>query len=759
MSNLNKKISLNGTWSLYYWNDKIRNSDSKLPQGKKIEAIVPGNVEIDLLNDGIINDDLFKGMSTDENRWIEDFDWWYEREFVIKTDFKRAFLSFGAVDCIAEYYLNGEKVFESNNAFTEIKFEITDKVILNSKNIIAVHIKSAAKEAFKKQYNLYLSASRPGYQNYLRKPAHSFGWDIFPRAISAGLWRDVNLILDDGIVFEECSYFVESANKTKAKIHFQASICAPYTEFKKKVCVRVTGKCYDSEFQFLIDMYHFKSGRIDNAVVINPYLWWPSGYGESNIYDLKFELLIDDIVCDVKQMNMGIRTVELKHTNTLVEKNHCFAFIVNGIEIMCKGSNWVPLDVYHSRDKEKYKRALSLFTDTYCNILRVWGGGVYESEDFYDYCDRHGIMIWQDFMMACFPVSQDEETIKNIKNEVEWAVKTLRNHPSIIIWSGDNEIDECLATHTFKTDVNKITREVIPNIISQNDSLRPYISSSPYIDSDISDKYSTSVVCPEMHLWGARDYFKSKYYKCSNAHFISEIGYHGCPCLESIKKTVDEDYIWPIFNEQWILHSSDQNGNNSRVLLMWEQIKQLFGFEPQNIDDFITASQIAQAEAKKYFIERSRINRPYTTGIIWWNMLDGWPQMSDAVVDYFFEKKLAYSYIKRSQTPISLMFDELSDWNYKLYAVNDTLQDAKGEYEVINIDTDEVLLRGTFSSEANKSTEINKLKVMYSDKKFLAIKWTNDGKTYYNHYLCGMPPFDFKTYCRWIKKFESYQKQ
>ena len=105
------------------------------------------------------------------------------------------------------------------------------------------------------------------------------------------------------------------------------------------------------------------------------------------------------------------------------------------------------------------------------------------------------------------------------------------------------------------------------------------------------------------------------------------------------------------------------------------------------------------------------------------------------------------------------MFDEPSDWNYKLYAVNDTLQDAKGEYEVINIDTDEVLLRGTFSSEANKSTEINKLKVMYSDKKFLAIKWTNDGKTYYNHYLCGMPPFDFKTYCRWIKKFESYQKQ
>lgn len=153
MSNLNKKISLNGTWSLYYWNDKIRNSDSKLPQGKKIEAIVPGNVEIDLLNNGIINDDLFKGMSTDENRWIEDFDWWYEREFVIKTDFKRAFLSFGAVDCIAEYYLNGEKVFESNNAFTEIKFEITDKVILNSKNIIAVHIK----------YSKYTDA---GFENY-----------------------------------------------------------------------------------------------------------------------------------------------------------------------------------------------------------------------------------------------------------------------------------------------------------------------------------------------------------------------------------------------------------------------------------------------------------------------------------------------------------------------------------------------------------------------------------------------------------------
>lgn len=750
-------ISLNGSWNLYYYNeDKIKiSSPNQLNSDAigKIMASVPGNVELDLANAGIISKELFKGMTTIENEKFEDYDWWYEKEFTVCPPFERVFLSFGAVDCFAEYYINEKKVYESENAFMEIRFEVTNYINVSESNKLQVHIKPAVKYAFSKKFNQFLSQCRPGHQTFVRKSAHSFGWDIFPRAVSAGLWRDVNIITDDGCEFEECSYFVESADELSAKIHFQISIDAPYSEFKKNILVRVSGKCKDSVFTYIHDMHHFKAGSFKISLE-NPYLWWPYGYGDANIYDLTFELIIDNSVKAYKSFTMGIRTVELKRTETMLEKNHCFKFVINGVDIMCKGSNWVPLDAYHSRDKEKYQNALSLFSDTHCNILRVWGGGVYEGNEFYDYCDRHGIMVWQDFMMACHTISLDDKTVNNIKNEVEWAVKTLRSHPSIILWSGDNEIDETIAYNKKRPGINKITREIIPSILEQNDSYRPYLASSPYLNDDIVAMYAKSEdIFPERHLWGARDYFKADFYSNSKAHFVSETGYHGCPSLESVKKIVDKNYIWPIFNEQWALHSSDQNGSMHRVQLMWDQIKQLFGFEPKCIEDFIKASQISQAEAKKYFIERVRIKKPYTSGIIWWNMLDGWPQMSDAVVDYFFNKKLAYDYIKRSQTPVALMFDELKDWNYTLYITNDTLKRYEGKYEVSDIETGEILLNGNFISNPNANTKLSQLRIMYSEQRFLVIKWIIGKNIYYNHYLCGMPAFNFNQYCAWFDKF------
>lgn len=751
---ITKKLSLNGEWELFYY--KHGSLDAAVPEdlggAEHVTARVPGNAEISLAEAGVIPSDLFKGMATKENQKFEKYHWWYKKEFEFDgAGYDRVMLKFGAVDCYADYFLNGVKIGETENAFIPVETDVTDVIKSDSANALYVHIKPAMLFALDKQYGQRYAATRTGEQMYLRKPAHSFGWDIFPRAVSAGIWKDVEIAAYDSFNIEEFGYVIKSVNADEAEIWFHTSVGMPFYEYDKDVKVKISAVCGSSKFDSEIDMNHFKAAR-ECVIVKKPKLWWPYGYGDSNIYDVTYELLVDGEVKDSGSMNMGIRTVELKRTETMLEKDHCFKFIINGIDVMCKGSNWVPLDAYHSRDKERYQRALELFTDTHSNILRIWGGGVYEQPEFYDYCDRHGIMVWQDFMIACVPVSTDDDTMKKIEKEAECVVKALRHHPSIILWSGDNEIDEGLALCGVTPKFNKINRELLPNVVAINDISRPYMASSPYLNDEYAEMYPGDIF-PERHLWGSRDYFKADFYSKSTAHFVSETGYHGCPCLESIKKIVDEDCIWPIYNEQWSLHSSDQRGSMHRVELMAKQIEQLFAFTPDNIEDFILASQISQAEAKKYFIERIRIKKPYTSGVIWWNMLDGWPQMSDAVVDYFFEKKLAYYYIKRSQQPFALMIDEMKDWNYTLIATNDTLEPKTGKYKVFDIDDGKVLAEGEYNVDKNSNKKLGEIPLYYSDKKFLVIEWEENGAKKYNHYLCGMPGFDFETYKNWLEKY------
>ncbi len=463
---MKRSISLNGEWELYCFEDGIASCPPEQMERRctmKIASTVPNNFETALADAKIIDSELYRGMKTVENQKFEDFDWLYKKQLDIPKikENERIFLNFGGVDCIAEYFVNGKLVYESDNALIAQRFEITDFVRQGEQNTLHVHIKSATKYAYEQEYNQFLALScRMGYQAYLRKPAHAYGWDIFPRAVSGGIWRDVSLEICNEYSISDFSYYVKSIGVNNAKIVFAAVIDAPYKELKKNVEIRITAKCGDHEFTHTQRVNHCRICKFSIGVR-DPKLWWPYGYGNANVYDLTYDLLVDGEVKDTQCMNMGIRTATLMRTDTMLEDGHCFKFVINGVDVMCRGSNWVPLDAYHSRDKEKYQKALSLFTDTHCNIVRVWGGSVYEQREFYDYCDRHGIMVWQDFCMACCAVPFEGRNAQNIEKEATWVVKTLRNHPSIILWSGDNEIDEMLYLTDKLSGINKITREII----------------------------------------------------------------------------------------------------------------------------------------------------------------------------------------------------------------------------------------------------------------------------------------------------------
>lgn len=733
-----KTISLNGKWQL-----------SGKPHGGadgnaiKMMATVPGCVQLDMSDAGYLPADLYMGENIVETEKYESYDWLYERTFTAPKERKNVFLVFRGVDCLAEYFLNGERIGESCDMFIPYEFEIGDK-LKDGENTLAVSIKSPAAYIHKAKHELF-GMGRSWMScgdTVIRKAPHSFGWDIMPRALTSGIWRDVIIECRDDV------YITQTFFDFDRKCCFSYDTESDFSDFHGME-IEVDARCEDSTVYFRKAIKQ-KAGRIEFDVQ-NKRLWWPYGYGEANVYRGAVRLYRDGELIHEKRVGFGIRSVELQHTDTTDGKNGCFRFIVNGKEVMCRGSNWVPLDAFHSRDKDRYAEALALVKDIGCNILRCWGGNVYEDEKFYDFCDANGIMIWQDFSMACHSYPQTDEFCALIHKEASTVIRALRHHPSIILWSGDNENDQMYNSFHVRPSLNKISREILPDAVYRNDLGRPYLESSPFISDEAFDDSTKRL--PEDHLWGARDYYKSDFYKNSACHFVSETGYHGCPSMKSIRKFITKDKVWPYTNNpEWILHSSDQNGNDSRVMLMEYQVRQLFGDVPTDPDKYVLASQISQAEAKKFFIERVRSSRPYKSGIIWWNLLDGWPQMSDAVVDYYFEKKLAYDYIKRSQSPFALVLGELYDRCQRLFACNDTLSEKTGSYRVSDVDTGDILAEGSFVAPANSTTEIGSVHTEYHEKKMLKIEWCVDGVCSFNHYLCGFPPFSLEKYEKWMKK-------
>lgn len=736
-----KTINLNGEWRL---SGKPQESEE---EPLVLKAEVPGCVQLDLSRAGYLPEDLYLGENIKETEKFEDWEWQYERTFTAPLERENVYIVFEGVDCVADYFINGEKIGESKNMLVEHEFEI-GKYLKDGENTVAVNIKSAVIAAHYTEYDIISAVSwddRP-VETSLRRPPHSYGWDIMPRAITAGLWRDVKIEVRDKIYFSQL-FFRPSLKNCDIMYELKCK----WSDFKN---VELAFKCSCGDDSGFETRFPVKKGKISRYCIEikNPKLWWPYGYGEPNIYDVTAQIYKEGELVHEEKKHFGLRTVSLERTDATDGVNGQFRFLINGIEIMCKGSNWVPMDAFHSRDAHRYAKALELVKDIGCNILRCWGGNVYEDHEFFDFCDRNGIMVWQDFAMAC-RLYPETESFKNLLfDEAVKVIRKLRNHPSIILWSGDNEIDQVISS-IYDPNNNTLTREVLPTAVRLNDIGRPYLASSPYISSEAYKKRGSAVTYPEDHLWGPRDYFKSDYYKNSRAHFVSETGYFGCPSIESLKKFITAEKLWPYHNSEWILHSSDQSGNVHRIMQMEKQVKQLFGEVPEKPEEFVTASQISQAEAKKYFIERVRVGRPKKTGIIWWNLLDGWPQMSDAVVDYYYDKKIAYGYIKRSQAPFVIAAGEISDWTLPIYACNDTLEGKSGTFTVIDAETDEILFESGFEVGANQSKLLTRMPIYYSDHKFLIMKWNMGIEEGLNHYLCGYPPFDLEKYKLLMQKY------
>ncbi len=755
-----RRMDLGGEWSMRHFLEG--EFDYKNPDDVKslpvISAQVPGNYELDLMRAGLI-EDPFVGTNSTQLRPYEFHTFCYERTFTT-PDFVNPDLVFEGLDCYADIWLNGVKIASTDNALIPHRFPVAQYLrAAGEENMLFVRLRSPLNAVRDEPMDTWYRAHAFGIEAVrIRKPSHCFGWDIMPRIISAGIWRPVYIEerLPNDITM---LYFaVESCDENRADIHCFYQFT---TDLKvlEGLSMRITGTCGDSRF---IDerplTFTWNQFRI---FVQNPKLWWPRGYGEQNLYDVHVEVLHHGKVIADKHTTLGIRTVVLDNT-MLNTKEHPgrFNFIINGVPVFAKGSNWVPADALHSRDAERIPRILKLFTEMNCNMLRCWGGNVYEPQLFYDICDREGIMIWQDFSMACGAYPQDEEFLARFRREAEVVVTERRQHPSLVLWAGDNEND-CGSIGWWGNyrdpAKNRLTREVIPQVLDRLDGFRPYIPSSPYITPDIVALKGNERIGPEQHLWGARDYYKAPFYSNNNACFASETGYHGCPAAESIRKFTHPEYNWPWKgNPEWGIHATDPIPGTShldgRITMMSNQMMEFYGVIPDTLEEYVPASQFVQAQAKKFFVELFRQRRPFTSGILWWNMMDGWPQISDAIVDYYFTKKLAFDYLKQSHQDICLILCEPDAWNCRLIVDNTTRVERKGHYKVLDGDTRECLLEGDFTAKANQNCFLANIRAPRSAKRLFLMEWMLDGEEglHYNHYLLGTPPFDLATCRKWM---------
>ena len=719
-----------------------------------IDATVPGNVELDFMREGIL-DDIYMGTNSIQTQAFENCHYFYHTtfEFAPRRGFD-PFLVFGGIDTAAHIYLDGKELGFVENMLHAHRFSL--KELSAGSHTLVVHILPSC--IYARSFDIPAMCYGLQYNHdgiMLRKPGSMFGWDIMPRIVSAGLWKPVTLeYLPTARIVNPYTYtHALFDNNTLAQLYTTLKIETP-EDFLTDYRIVIEGRCGNSVFHTEHKPY-CASLRI-MTMLPNPVLWWPKNYGDPNLYDVTVTLLYKGEVCDTVSYKLGIRHLWLKRTSCSGEDGD-FCFIVNGERIFVMGTNWVSTDALPSRHDEYTLRDIMLADDLGCNMIRCWGGNVYPSDVLYDYCDEHGILIWQDFALACGHYPDDDRLCALVKEEVRHVVIERRQHPSLAVWAGDNECDVFVVNYweSHRTDddppayldpnKNKLTREIILREVRNHDATRPYLPSSPYLD----EKAWRYGMPAEDHLWGPRDFFKGDFYLAPECHFASEIGYHGCPSPESIKKFIPAaslpkaDIREICTNGDWLVHAAgmttevEDNPYAYRLELMIKHVERIFGTASGDLNTFARQSQISQAEAKKYFIESFRAEKWHKTGILWWNVIDGWPQVSDAITDWYGTKKLAYSYIKRSQQPFCLFCDEPENGRIDLIAANENRFSVASEYTVTDLATGEQLATGKVELASGETLRIAKLPERKSG--FYLITWkTADGTVGKNHFVCNI---------------------
>lgn len=658
------RYSLDGEWEFRQENHK-----------KWYLATVPGCVHTDLMDNGLIPDPFYRDNEK-RLQWIEKENWKYRKEFKadeIPMNKSHVELVCKGLDTFAKIFLNGEKIAETDNMFRGYRFDI--KPFLKAgKNEIQVSFDSPVKRA--KILKSQLPYELPGGSSHTRKAPYHFGWDWGPRLVTSGIWRPIYIEAWDEARINDFEIIQEFPEKNKAALKLKIAILSDIDE-EVRVKVRISGeKTYTKNKSITLQQgLNFQEISFE---ILNPELWWPAGMGEQNLYKLEILLFKEKQILDSLSNRIGIRTLVLEQKNDQWGKR--FQFVVNGIPFFAKGGNWIPADMFLNRvSRQKYEKLLKSCVEANMNMLRVWGGGVYESPEFYELCDELGITIWQDFMFACAMYPGDDAFLRNVQHEAEYVIKELRFNPCIALWCGNNECEEGWFHWGWKNrlpqkvwaDYEKIFHQILPQAVKNYDPQRQYWPSSPHSEKTGEPRSEKS---GDMHYWGiwhGKEPFKE--YQKKFHRFMSEFGFQSFPLLETIKTfTLPED--WNITSPVMEHHQKHPQGNKLILHYMLDHYRL-----PKNFESILWLSQVLQAEGMKTGVEHFRSQMPRTMGSLYWQINDCWQVASWSGMDYFGRWKALHHYAKRFYNPVLIIPLEKGK-HLHVYCISDLLRPVEAEF-------------------------------------------------------------------------------
>ncbi len=601
-----------------------------------LDAKVPALAHSVLMENKVLPD-LFYRDNESKYQWLEDEDWVFEKIFdadenILKNEHIE--LIFKGLDTNADVFFNGHLVLKANNAFRS--WTINAKEFLKAKNnLIRIYFYSAVRNDRYKQlmhgYNL------PGIPTnervFSRKAQFNYGWDWGPRFVSAGLWRGVELKVWNDIALRDLNVKQISLNDNeailKADFEFENN-----TIGEKEISLRIDNHIFTKKIN--CETIGKQLFSIENIVLKNPRRWWSVGLGEAYLYEA-FGEIKSGTESDVISQKIGLRTLDLVREKD--KAGETFFFRLNGVPVFAKGANYIPMSVFQDKIKqENYEKLTSDVVAANMNMIRVWGGGIYENDEFYELCDQKGIMVWQDFMYACAMYPGDAAFFENAKQEAIENVKRLRHHPSIALWCGNNEINEAwhnwgwqipFALQPKRRDAiwqsyKTLFMSILPSVVSENANGTKYWESSPSY-SRFNPKSESE---GDSHYWGVwHDEEPFEQYEKRVPRFMSEYGFQSFPEWKTIlnfTEPQDRDLETPVM----LVHQKHPRGNTLMRKYMGREYH-----VPSKFEDFVYVSQLVQAEGMQRGIEAHRRAMPYCMGTLYWQLNDVWPVASWSGID------------------------------------------------------------------------------------------------------------------------------
>ena len=668
---LPQKIDLGGQW-------EFRKSGS----AKWYPATVPGCVQLDLLKNKLIKDPFYRS-NEDSVQWVAENGWEYRRIFYMDESlfaYQHIDLILEGLDTYANVYLNDTLIVVANNMFRQWYVDNAKYRLYIGRNELRIQFPSITKT----NTELYsrLETKLPGDDKVVcRKAAYNFGWDWGPKLVTSGIWKPLYLKLYRRVNLLGVQFIQKSLTDSAA---YMSAIFTMSSSVGDTCAIRI-----DNDSVPLITHHtYLKKGvnlvRFD-FVIKNPKLWWPNGIGTPYLYPFNYYVYLSDDLVEKGLQKVGLRTIELVQQRDTVGRT--FIFFVNKVPVFVKGANYIPQDNFPTRVSDSaYRALLSDVKGSNINMLRVWGGGIYEKDVFYDLCDELGIMVWQDFMFACAMYPRDKDFMQNVNAESMQNIYRLRRHACLALWCGNNEIDEGWKNWGWQKEYKykpadsswvyqgyqNIFNGLLANNVKKYDTLRPYIPTSPMFGWGKPE----SALAGDMHYWGVwwgKHPFSE--YKEYIGRFMSEYGFQSFPDISSFRRfTKPEDL--KLGSKVMKAHQKHPNGYELIDEYMMRDFRR-----PKDFESYAYVSQILQAEGIKTAIEAHRRSMPYCMGTMFWQYNDCWPVVSWSARDYYGTPKALHYYIRNAYKDL-LVSPVIEKGRFRVYIVSDRYYPVDGHLNV-----------------------------------------------------------------------------